>query len=51
MQQALDVSDSQMTFSLVENDSNEGWVLCCTLTMIPTHEDFRCVEIAFDERL
>ena len=35
--------------SLTENDIHDGWILCCTLAIIPSNETITQTEITFDE--
>lgn len=42
-----DVGDSNL--SLNETDIKDGWILCCTVAMIPTNEAITKTEIEFDD--
>ncbi len=49
MREEVEANDSEATFSLTENDTHDGWVLCCTKRMIPTHDNIIHCERAFDK--
>jgi len=45
----VNTNDSNMTVVLSENETHDGWVLCCTIQMIPTHDDIVDTERALDK--
>ncbi len=49
MQAEVEANNSNGRFSLMENENHDGWVLCCTIAMIPSHDDIVEVERAFDK--
>ena len=49
MWREVEASDSASKFSLTETDIQDGWILCCTVRLIPTHDDITRTEIAFDK--
>lgn len=49
MWREVEANDATVRFSLVENDSHDGWILCCTQELIPTHENITHTELAFDK--
>ena len=49
MRKTVESNDNSATFSMVENDTNDGWVLCCTIHIIPTHDKITSTEIELDE--
>lgn len=49
MQREVEGNADISKFSLIENDTNDGWILCCTLPMVPTSEALTLTEMSFDE--
>ncbi len=49
MQNEIEANGSHVTFALTENETHNGWILCCTIQMIPTHDDIVQTERAFDK--
>ena len=49
MQAEVEANNSDSIFSLDENETHDGWILCCTIEMIPAHDDIIEVERAFDK--
>jgi hypothetical protein len=49
MRQQVEENDANCKMSLTENETHDGWVLCCTVDIIPTHETITLTEMAFDK--
>ncbi|MBL1260956.1 MAG: ribonuclease E inhibitor RraB [Thiotrichaceae bacterium] len=49
MQAEVESNGTEGRFALDENETHDGWVLCCTIAMIPRHDDIIEVERAFDK--
>ena len=42
-------NDSTVKFSLTETEAQDGWILCCTVRLIPAHDVITQTEVAFDK--
>ncbi len=45
----VNANDSNMTLALSENETHDGWILCCTIRMVPSHDDIVDTERALDK--
>jgi len=49
MQAEVEKNGTEAIYSLDENEDHDGWILCCTIAMVPRHDDIIEIERAFDK--